>query len=442
MKGGIGGCPAIAIIADDLSSATDCGVQMLSEGLRAVVPLQSCSSILDGVDVISFHTDSRALSGEDAYRATKACLRGRALAPPTVFYKSVDSTLRGNLGAEIDAILDSGFFDAAVVAPAFPTYGRTTTAGCQFVHGVPLDETEFASDPTKPVTTSSIAGRIAEQCNRPATSIALEAQRQGQTVFNRMIEDQFRKGVEIFIFDAETEYDLEKIAMSAVALPHRMLWVGSTGLSRYVPKAIGLSPGSRTPAVQVKPGPVLIVAGSASEKTRHQLDVCANDENFCEIQINALSVASGGRESKAEISRTQHRLDQALEKNLRMIALTLTSARSEIYEASTLASDRGGMAPERLPAILVNTLGQLTANAIAAGAPVMGLVLTGGDTANAVTAALGADAIEIIEEVEPGIPLGLAMGQYDTLVVTKAGGFGNDTSLVKSVERIEAHAGD
>ena len=180
MMGELGGFPSIAIIADDLSSATDCGVQMLPGGLRAVVPLQPRSKIPDGVDIISFHTDSRALPQKEAYRATKACLRDRALAPPTVFYKSVDSTLRGNPGAEIDALLDSGFFDAAVVAPAFPTYGRTTTAGRQFVHGVPLDETEFASDPTVPVTTSSIAGRIAEQCSRPAISITLEAQRQGQ----------------------------------------------------------------------------------------------------------------------------------------------------------------------------------------------------------------------------------------------------------------------
>jgi uncharacterized protein YgbK (DUF1537 family) len=191
----------------------------------------------------------------------------------------------------------------------------------------------------------------------------------------------------------------------------------------------------------VKPGPVLIVAGSASEQTRHQLDVCAGDGNFCEIRINALSVASGGKEAEAEISRIQHRLGQVLAENRRTIALTLSSTRSEISRAATLASERG-MAPEQLSAILVDTLGRLTANAVGAGAPVMGLVLTGGDTANAVTAALRADAIEIIEEVEPGIPLGLAMGQYDTLIVTKAGGFGSASSLVKSVERIEAHAGD
>ncbi|MDA9982570.1 four-carbon acid sugar kinase family protein [Gammaproteobacteria bacterium] len=431
----------IAIIADDLSSATDCGVQMLSGGFRVVVPLQSCSRIPEGVDVISFHTDSRAMSGKDAYRATKACLRDRALSPPTVFYKSVDSTLRGNPGAEIDAILDSGFFDAAVVAPAFPTYGRTTTAGCQFVHGVPLDETEFASDPTMPVTTSSIAGRIAEQCSRPATSIALEAQCREQTVLYRLIEDQLRRGVQIFIFDAETEDDLEKIAMSAAALPYRLLWVGSTGLSRYVPKAIGLSPGSRPSVIKVKSGSVLIVAGSASERTRDQLNVFDGDENFCEIQISALSVASGGKEARAEISRAQHRLGLALAENIHMIALTLTSSRSEISEASTLASARG-MAPEKLSAILVDTLGRLTANAVGAGAPIMGLVLTGGDTANALMVALGADLIEIIEEVEPGIPLGLAMGQYDTLIVTKAGGFGSEMSLVKSVQRIEAYAGE
>ena len=50
-----------------------------------------------------------------------------------------------------------------------------------------------------------------------------------------------------------------------------------------------------------------------------------------------------------------------------------------------------------------------------------------------------AEAIEILDQVEPGIPLGRMTGRHEMLVVTKAGGFGSENSLAKSVERIRAY---
>jgi uncharacterized protein YgbK (DUF1537 family) len=67
-----------------------------------------------------------------------------------------------------------------------------------------------------------------------------------------------------------------------------------------------------------------------------------------------------------------------------------------------------------------------------------GMVLTGGDTAIHVCRALGAEAIEIIKEVTVGIPLGrLVGGKLSGLqVVTKAGAFGNEESLVLAIKAI------
>ncbi len=87
----------------------------------------------------------------------------------------------------------------------------------------------------------------------------------------------------------------------------------------------------------------------------------------------------------------------------------------------------------------MHTLGQLTARLVRSETRVKGLVLTGGDTAKTVASDLGAEAIEIVDQVEPGIPLGRMTGRHDMLVVTKAGGFGSEYSLAKSVERIRTH---
>ncbi|MCJ7549474.1 MAG: hypothetical protein MUQ30_07315, partial [Anaerolineae bacterium] len=69
-----------------------------------------------------------------------------------------------------------------------------------------------------------------------------------------------------------------------------------------------------------------------------------------------------------------------------------------------------------------------------------GLVLTGGDAAIAVGRALGATAMRLRGEVEPGVPWGqLIGGGWDGLgVVTKAGGFGNADTLVSAVRFLSA----
>ena len=430
--------PAVVIVADDLSSATDCSVQMILGGYLAVVLLHPECVLPDDVDIVALDTDSRNLPPEEAYSATRSCAENGCFDGCSVVYKSVDSTLRGNLGAEIDALLDSGRFDAAVIAPAFPTYGRTTRGGRQFLNRVPLHETEFGTDPTKPVRTSAISDRIAEQCARTSALVSISTQRQGPHAVRHLIETRLGKGVELFIFDADEEDDLRRIAESVVALPLQILWVGSTGLSRYVPGAIGLRPRPSRPTCPVADGAVLIVAGSASETTRRQLDACALNGGLAEIQVNSLRIVRGGEGSEAEIDRARELLDGARADGAPIIALTLTSSRLEIAETKAAAADLG-MTPDRVAALLVCTLGRLTAGVATAGTRLEGLVLTGGDTAKTIVSNLGAEAIEILDQVEPGIPLGRMTGRHEMLVVTKAGGFGSENSLAKSVERIRAY---
>lgn len=58
-----------------------------------------------------------------------------------------------------------------------------------------------------------------------------------------------------------------------------------------------------------------------------------------------------------------------------------------------------------------------------------GVILTGGDTAKAVCRHLGVSGIQLLREVEPGIPLGRLVGDTPLPVVTKAGAFGSELSL-------------
>jgi uncharacterized protein YgbK (DUF1537 family) len=64
------------------------------------------------------------------------------------------------------------------------------------------------------------------------------------------------------------------------------------------------------------------------------------------------------------------------------------------------------------------------------------LVLSGGDTAIHVARALGAHGLLIERELEPGVPVGHLLGPRSYPVVTKAGDFGGEGTLVEAVDAL------
>ena len=65
-----------------------------------------------------------------------------------------------------------------------------------------------------------------------------------------------------------------------------------------------------------------------------------------------------------------------------------------------------------------------------------GLIMTGGATAVGVARRLGATGIELEGEVEAGVPVGALIGPNPYPVVTKAGGFGGQDTLVGAVQAL------
>jgi 4-hydroxythreonine-4-phosphate dehydrogenase len=67
-----------------------------------------------------------------------------------------------------------------------------------------------------------------------------------------------------------------------------------------------------------------------------------------------------------------------------------------------------------------------------------GLLLTGGETARAVCDRAGLTTINLIGEVEPGVPLGRS-GNPARVIVTKSGGSDGPDTLAAALEAIKEH---
>lgn len=144
----------IGVIADDLTGAAELGAVGLRQGLKA--------EILRGTrpkstsDLICVDTDSRSCAPAEAAKRAAAGARLLREAGVKWIYKKVDSVLRGNVTAEVEAVMRELGFNRALMLPANPSLGRTIRDGKYFIKGKPIHRTEFARDPEYPRRTSQV----------------------------------------------------------------------------------------------------------------------------------------------------------------------------------------------------------------------------------------------------------------------------------------------
>jgi uncharacterized protein YgbK (DUF1537 family) len=430
----------LAIIADDLTSATDCGIQVARSGACTIAILgkYGISHNVHGNSVISVDTDTRGVPSGEAYKTVKEAAEKIRADGYGKIYKSLDSTLRGNLGAEIDAVMDVYHFDFSVVAPAFPHYGRTTLKGRHYLKGVPITQTEFAVDPSTPVKEDDLVELFSCQSRRKVGLIDLYILTSGEAEVSERITELKGQGVEIIVFDAQAEKDLDRIVQTISKIDSNVLWAGSTGLARFIPQALNLETNKfvrREPPIFKRNA--MLVSGSTSEKTRNQLNILKAQVEIVAVELRPLEIVLDSRRAKREIANCKSRLLEAL-KNGKNAALHVPESREEV-SATKLEAFKMGLDHTKIPIMISEALAKITKQVIEEF-ELRGLILIGGDTAKMVCKELGVFGIELQEEVELGVPMGYLVGTAPMLVVTKAGGFGSPNVLVKALRKLVGKA--
>lgn len=226
----------ILVIADDLTGAADSAAAFTSSGHRCVVSLDGSITRSDTPPdtIVVFDTDSRDMLASDAFAVTAAAISRHS---PTEVFIKIDSTLRGNIRATVEAALSALSAlkvqpDRILICPAFPQLGRTVTNGRVHVHGVPID---------------------------------------GPNLFE--LFDGLRTEGHVEIPDAHTDHDLAIAVGSAVGTT---LWVGSAGLARHVgasiaPNDAALRDGDNIAAARQPCSRVVVIAGSQHPSTLEQI---------------------------------------------------------------------------------------------------------------------------------------------------------------------------
>lgn len=401
------------IIADDLTGAMDTGVGFARMGLDTIIIFGNRPAPEATVVIIS--TDSRVDDPETAYRKVKG--KARKLAGRYV-YKKIDSTLRGNIGQELKAVMDALGVKKAVISPAFPTNKRTVVDGKLLVGNVPVDRTSFARDPVSPVTESHIPTLLYKQAGLQAGSISLDDVKRGASYISQQIVNSEHR---VIVADAVEQVHLRYIAEALVMGGSSWLPCGSAGLAMEIPSAFGYKIRDVKPVEPIiSRKPVLAVIGSRHEATVRQVKMA---ETCLHLPLTSVEPSQlTPRKGK------QARINQLTSE----VGNHIDSGKSVII-TSTLS--------QHVPALKELTLRVLAAIAIRAMRrwDVGGLILTGGDVAKETCEALEATGVRILKELEPGVVVGEVIGgiKEGLRIATKAGGFGSDEAIVDAVYYLE-----
>lgn len=180
------------VLADDATGALECASVLADLGLDVALTLEAEPQVRRGILVAD--TESRHLLAAEAGRR----MARWSLCTAAIF-KKTDSTLRGNIAAELLALLSRG---PLVYVPAYPKLGRTVQDGRLLVKGIPVHQTEFACDALHPVRSSIVADLF------PAGSAVSIRDAKQLACFLALGE------VKVAICDAASDEDLQAIAES------------------------------------------------------------------------------------------------------------------------------------------------------------------------------------------------------------------------------------
>ena len=443
--------PIIGAVADDLTGANTTGVLLARSKARTAVFFNEKAALkakgVADLDAILISSNSRPMPPA----AAKAYVRDATVALKNMgvkyFSKRIDTTLRGGIGHEIDAMLEVIGEDAvAVVVPAMPQSRRIVVGGYSVIDNVALIRTPVAQDVRTPVKENFVPKLLDAQTTRKVGLVTLGDVLDGVPAIKTALKARREDGAEVIVVDAITIEDVEAIARAVVELGWNVLAVDPGPFTAKLAHVRGLiqaeSPNiPKEPPVEGKT--VLIAAGSATPVTKKQMEVLCTDERNVRISVNPLPLIDGDEEAMDEVNAAIDKACLLIQSGEPPRAILFETALHgtllNLDEEDAKRNYTGGTCADLinigLGLIISGILKRVGRDKIA------GLYTTGGDTMVNVCSILDVQCLEVIDYVIPQTDIGRLIGAYDGLPIIGKGGLtGTNTTAVEIVDRLMREA--
>lgn len=439
--------PLIGAVADDLTGATTTGVLLARSKARTAVFFNEEAAEkaqADSLDAILISSNSRALPPDEAYEKVKSATKALQRMGVKYFSKRIDTTLRGGVGIEIDAMLDCMEEDAvAVVVPAMPQSRRILVGGFSVIDGVALIRTPVAQDVRTPVFENHIPRLLQKQTRRSVGLITLDIVLQGSDVIRESLIKVRAEGRQVIVVDGISLEDVEAIAQACVELNWNVVAVDPGAFTsklafyrKLIQKEEANLPEDTGRELNKT---VLIAAGSATPVTKRQMEVLCADTRVIRIPVEPIPFINGGEEAIVEVDKAVDTALTYLQQEILPRAILMeTALHGNLLNLSQ--EDEKRHYPDGMSANRINAgLGMIISKILdkAGREKIAGLYTTGGDTMVNVCYQLGVECIEVLDYVIAQADVGRLSGNYDGLPIVGKGGLtGTEQTAVDIVERL------
>lgn len=423
--------PQCVVIADDLTGANATGVLLKKMNYMAysVMNMERLDpETLADCDCVLYPTDSRGIDAQEAYqRVYDVCshLKGDDV---QVYSKRIDSTLRGNLGSETDAMLDClGEEYIAVVAPCFPASERIVLGGYMLVNGLPLHKTDIAIDPKTPVKDSRPALLFEQQSRYQVSSIYTKDLMNGKHRLADLILAKVLEGSRIIVIDCVTQEDLDLIADA----------VTTSGL-----KVVAVDPGPFTAALARKKivprererNKILALVGSVHPNARTQMEELWLSQRTFNVFVTTKQLLDGDDEREKEISRV---VAQILEGSKDNNICTVTG--DGIYPENRIDfvpyMEKYKCSMDSVTNIINDAFAEIGYRLFKAQPAFKGMYTSGGDVTVAVCNRFKIAGLSLMDEVLPLAAYGQFLkGDFEGVhIITKGGSQGENNAINRCI---------
>ena len=410
------------VIADDLTGSNATCSLFKKIGLRAASILKLQGDINYDVDVISYSTASRGLDKEEAYKKVSEAIKILKNKDVLVYNKRIDSTLRGNIGTEINAMLDNLEDDRiAVVIPSYPDSGRIVVNKTMLVNGVLLENSDAGKDPKTPIKTSCVESLIQKDIKYSSTYFTLSDIAQPIEEITKKIQEAIKKS-RVLIFDAVNNEDIIKISKAIIHSDIDIVTVDPGPFTLYYSKEL-----QKKNHLEKK---ILMVIGSVTATTKKQIEYILQEEDIFLVKMKVEDFFEKETCLK-EIERVIAYIKKGIASYDLFLVTTSPIGDEKKADLQKLAENLNTTV-EEISKIIANTLTETVVKILKETEKFEGVYSSGGDITIALLEKLKAIGVEIREEVIPLAAYGRIIGgDFPNLKLVSKGGMVGDEKTIK-----------
>ena len=417
----------LGCVADDFTGASDAASFLANQGIKTLLfnGIPSDHEVIRDCTAVVIALKTRSAPPGEAVRDTLKAFQWLEDHGAEQFYikycSTFDSTPKGNIGPDIDAVMERYGIPYTLLCPALPVNGRIVKAGVLIVDGKPIAEGHMANHPLNPIWDSRIEELMRPQGKYPCMLLGGELLAKSREEILEAVEE-FGKGKEHYYIIPDYSTDEEGRKIVEVFGRNRLL-TGGSGILEHIANSYkeryDCAAGEGLPTAANGKG--IAFSGSCSTATCYQCNAYADAHTAIAVYPSRLLDGSQTVEELWKIASES-------EEEILFYSAGATDPQSREYPDEETAA--------KASAALENTMAVLSRRAYDAG--FTRIIVAGGETSGAVALELGFDAFIIGESIAPGVPVMIPLHHQDIRIALKSGNFGQTDFFERALTMTKA----